>query len=174
MSTDDNNDDNDTTSKIDCTSNFDPSAKVIKPIEDHSLFHLAREKGPSCDRQENAMTGIYKTAMDNENFFEKTYFLAERFWDPGFGKEVWDLSSGAVGHGNQHGTWQSASARGSTMVLGNANLKISSLREDPRLATLVDFRIVLARFMEMKQPPDPKVRGQRRFGMDGRATNHPK
>jgi hypothetical protein len=51
MSTDDNDNNNnkynDTTSKsdkIDYTISFDPNAKVIKPIEEHSLFHLAKEK----------------------------------------------------------------------------------------------------------------------------------
>jgi hypothetical protein len=71
MSTDDNNDDNNTTSKIDHTINFDPNARAIKPIEEHPLFHLTKEKGPSCDRQEDALTGIYKTTMDDESFFKK-------------------------------------------------------------------------------------------------------
>jgi hypothetical protein len=99
MSTDDNDNNDD---KIDHTINFDPNGRAIKPIEEHPLFHLAKEKGPSCDRQEDALTGIYKTAMDDESFFKKTYRPVEQFWAPGSGKEVWDSFSDVEGQERYH------------------------------------------------------------------------
>ncbi|MDR2778742.1 MAG: hypothetical protein LBB16_00425 [Puniceicoccales bacterium] len=75
MSTDDNDNHDNDESKIDHTINFDPNGRAIKLIEEHHLYHLAKEKGPSCDRQEDALTGIYKTAMDDESFFKKNILI---------------------------------------------------------------------------------------------------
>ncbi|MDR2628558.1 MAG: hypothetical protein LBC30_00985 [Puniceicoccales bacterium] len=49
MSTDDNDI---TGSKIDYTVEFDPNARAIKPMEEHPLYHLAKDEreGPSQDR----------------------------------------------------------------------------------------------------------------------------
>jgi hypothetical protein len=77
MSTNDNNNDNITTSKsdkIDYTINFDPNACAVKPIEEHHLYHLAkemdREQLPE-DRKKNMLTGMAETTMDDESFFRK-------------------------------------------------------------------------------------------------------
>jgi hypothetical protein len=125
MSTDDNdNHDNDESKsdKIDYTVNFDPNARAIKPIEEHPLFHLAKEKGPSCDRQEDALTGIYKTAMDDESFFKKdisprrailgSWFregsLGFIFGRRGAGKTwfAWDMAI-SISKGVNYGPWKS-------------------------------------------------------------------
>ncbi|MDR2432181.1 MAG: AAA family ATPase [Puniceicoccales bacterium] len=135
MSTDDT-DNNE--SKIDYTINFDPNARAVKPIEEHPLFHLAKEKEPSCDRQENALTGIYKTTMDDESFFMKdisprrailgSWFregsLGFIFGRRGAGKTwfAWDMAI-SISKGINYGPWKCEMPRKTLYVDGEMPLR---------------------------------------------------
>jgi hypothetical protein len=138
MSTDDNDNHDNDESKIDYTINFDPSARAIKPIEEHPLFHLAKEKGPSCDRQEDALAGIYKTAMDDESFFKKnisprrtilgSWFregsLGFIFGRRGAGKTwfAWDMAI-SISKGINYGPWRCEIPRKTLYVDGEMPLR---------------------------------------------------
>jgi hypothetical protein len=145
MSTDDNNNDNgnDTTSKIDYTVEFDPNAKAIKPMEEHALYHLAKEKEQSLENRESialdvALERICKIAMHDEKFFMKeisprrtilgSWFregsLGFIFGRRGAGKTwfAWDMAI-SISKGVDYGPWKCESPWKTLYVDGEMPLR---------------------------------------------------